>query len=1143
MTTAFLTLCLLGIGQEPQDGKLLEAAHLQASAFAKAFQADDHAALAELTYPRAAALAGSKSRLVLAYKKKTAAYRRQGLRLEKYEVEAPKEIVKAGPDWVAVVPTKLSFQSVEGTASLKSYLLVLTRDQGKTWHIIDGADAETVKKVPDWLPKLAENLALPEVGKARVEKADARRKIFTSPAGNFKVAYPDRWDEAQKGKVAYFMLENADNAILVFVEEGDIAFEDTMRFYEVNRSTGKQRRIFGQKDMTVAGEKARYFRFDDTTDQGLQQFHVCAFNHQGLAYRFFGMRRGGEAKEFEEDFQAVLTHFAFLKDRAAWVKLHNGTPRPTALLGGLASFELSRPRWLENTFDNAIPEQWLDYATFRFQPGNSWLFISLHEAQASLAAELQEVSAIYFPHMAGGKQRAVTFTTTTGNWSGWEIKGSFDGSPRTQLIAATINDGIAVWIVLECTPGQLDEVTPDFEMVLESFRLKAQSKLDEPLAFPIRRYDGNRVADARLAALLKKATRLYPGSKSHEVVGFTADGKQAIVAANVDYYLEDLATKKRDALPVKGVRLTGIAVSADRKWLAWSVGDDITIAPLGFGFTRKVRVKNATSLAFGPGNKDLYVVTSNQGPFFDDRDDYGLGRGNTGMQYLTRKLELVPLDNRPKKALFDWPLVRVGVPVLSPDGTQLAVVANRDMPRTQQFGGLLYLAKPDGSDLRILNKDIADYQSVVWAADGKALYALRRGIRDPSEAGTPGYMFDLERIDAASGTAVKLTRSGRFSHMWGAGPDLFLEINDDLLPTAQQGIFRIRAEEIVKAAPPGAAPKPAGTTPLAERVAGRFEKALKGTPAPQYVPTPASLETLANAFADAVKDETGVVLDGTAASLDRLTNLIDHIELASGKHPVNILGVGAYYGETLRKSFGAKWHIKPVPFGSWAPVRVPPANNVADVVLPFSDTYGWAMYAGRLLNSRDLRERSTGQDWLLVYPPTHADAVLQAGYPDYFKAKKLTDQGDIDEALKLFAGEMKKRPKNAKLAREVVALCKAIERDDLARAYTKQAVEAGANARDLMIHYADELAGVDTGKAIVYYRKAANLPFADPTTLMKLGRAYQKNGELALAESCWRRAYLPASDPQRNELRRLMGMPGRQFDPSFLPGLPLDNKE
>ena len=40
-----------------------------------------------------------------------------------------------------------------------------------------------------------------------------------------------------------------------------------------------------------------------------------------------------------------------------------------------------------------------------------------------------------------------------------------------------------------------------------------------------------------------------------------------------------------------------------------------------------------------------------------------------------------------------------------------------------------------------------------------------------------------------------------------------------------------------------------------------------------------------------------------------------------------------------------------------------------------------------------------------------------------------------------------------------------------------------------------------------------------------MGKAYQKTGQLAMAESCWRRAYLSATDMERNEIRRLMGMP------------------
>src|SRR6266851_5377960 len=153
MTTALLTCCLFAIGQEPPDDRqLLAQVHEHAKTFAQAFLKDDHAKLADWSHPKLAEKSGSRARLMHAWWKKTLAYRNQGMRLERYDVDAPKELVKIGADWLCIVPTKLSFQAIDGSASLKSYLLALSHDQGKTWRFLDGADGDTPKYVKAWLP-------------------------------------------------------------------------------------------------------------------------------------------------------------------------------------------------------------------------------------------------------------------------------------------------------------------------------------------------------------------------------------------------------------------------------------------------------------------------------------------------------------------------------------------------------------------------------------------------------------------------------------------------------------------------------------------------------------------------------------------------------------------------------------------------------------------------------------------------------------------------------------------------------------------------------------------------------------------------------------------------------------------------------
>ena len=416
-----------------------------------------------------------------------------------------------------------------------------------------------------------------------------------------------------------------------------------------------------------------------------------------------------------------------------------------------------------------------------------------------------------------------------------------------------------------------------------------------------------------------------------------------------------------------------------------------------------------------------------------------------------------------------------------------------------------------------------------WSADSKA--GLRRVVHRGQIHRKGQRLSDIERIAVEDGASTILTQSSRIERIWTGGADLFFEIRDGLLPLSQQGIFRIPADTLVKSAPPQVQAKvlPAD---LPKRIEERLKKSLGKTPLEEFVPTEASLAQMAKDFAAAIKDETDVVLDGTPESLDRLKILIDRLDLASNKHPINVLGVGACYGETLRTVAGAKWQLRPVPFGKWSVGRLATNNNVAMVVLPFSESVEWARFTGRMLSAYDVRNSLRGQECLLVYPPSEVNTILEASYKDFLQARKLVDEGNIDAALEAYARELKKRPTNAALAREVVTLCRAVERPEAAKSFVKNAVEAGIETTDLLVLYADEVAKSDANKSLLYYRKAVQLPGAIAPVFIKMGKAYQKTGQVAMAESCWRRAYLSATDMERSEIRRLMGMPA--FGSPFL---------
>src|SRR5262249_21682965 len=161
MHAGVIVLSLLAIGQDQNDEqKLLAQVHNEARTFAKAFKDDDHAKLVDLSFAPWLEQLGTRSRAVLAWRQQTAAYRCQGLQFESYDVEPPVNFVKAGKDWLCLVPAKMKFQALEGTAHRNSYFLALSRDQGKSWRFLDVADAKATEKLADWLPELPKSWGL-----------------------------------------------------------------------------------------------------------------------------------------------------------------------------------------------------------------------------------------------------------------------------------------------------------------------------------------------------------------------------------------------------------------------------------------------------------------------------------------------------------------------------------------------------------------------------------------------------------------------------------------------------------------------------------------------------------------------------------------------------------------------------------------------------------------------------------------------------------------------------------------------------------------------------------------------------------------------------------------------------------------------
>lgn len=947
---------------------------------------------------------------------------------------------------------------------------------------------------------------------------------FTSKEGNYKLTYPSTWRTFKSPEEMFQLaLRRGADVIMVSALETPATIEDLLdSLDEGAKFIEAEAKEVDRKDVQVGGARAVRVELEARPTGVKLQMFLTVFTHQGIAYRLMGIRVFGDAKQFEKDYTAVVDSFAFLADRAEWLAKFQGKPAPSALLGGLAAFELNRPRWREATFDRGREYGALDHAVYDFFPSGAWVFVSVREARGDAAAELEEQR-----DTLSARFQKVTTTERVDKGHKVDIPSVEIAGQQEQvkfLIRATalVEDGLAAHVWMECVWSQRETTRPDWEQLLRSFRLQARSKPAEPPAYPLPRPPDAGRADPGLAVFLAKARRVADDPMRHGAAAFSPDGSRMLAPSADGIVVRHLTANRLERVPAEGSLGMPLAWSRDGRQIAIDTGEEVKVLSLDTKETRKIAA-DADHAAFTPGGDQLLLCVRDGDP--------------ARRRFTTSRLEAVNLEDGSRRTLVEFPLSQVSLPAVSPDGKRLALVTNRDAPRTSPHDGHLYVAAADGSGLRQLTKDPEHIISVAWSPDRAWLYVVRRlavGERGRVGIGGPS---DLYRVSPETGAAVNLTRSGKIARVWCAGRNLLLETQGWDVSPAQRGIFRIAAEELEQATT--ARPAPPVFDPAAHRAAltAAVRQALGGADVKGVVPTPALLEKVARAYAEAAAARCGVPLDFGLASLDRAADLFAALDRDDGADRLLRLGAGAYHGETLRKAASAEWTIKPVPFGDWIPGRFSPGNALVHVVFPFSHVHRDDAILDdglpgdldddlppRTFSSRLPREQ--GRKLILVYPPAHAaDALREATGPDYEKALELADKGEVPAAVDLLLRELLRQPKNRGLAREALALCEAARLPTLADELTRKAVEAGGEAPELLLRYAEAVARDDAKKALGYLQRAAQGEGVPAGVFIQLGKAYAAGGRPGVAESCWRRAYWQAAPAEQAEIRKLMGLP------------------
>lgn len=856
------------------------------------------------------------------------------------------------------------------------------------------------------------------------------------------------------------------------------------------RTVGKEAAVFLKLEILINGVQGIWFE--------------AVFVHQGIAYRAvaFAME---DSKTFQADFEAWLESFRFLEDRKKWLEDLEGKPTRVALGGGLLTFDLNRPRWQEVTFDQPVDYGCLDEATFQLLSGGAWVYVRMRDTRRDVAAELEDLTHRYLGRLKNSKATPIQ----SGETQCVEIVGEWQGVRRVFRVAAFVREDVAVEVLLEYVFTRDDVARVDWDRLLAGIRLQSRSSPESPPVFSSRTYGGGRKPDPGLDAFLPKARKILSTSEDRSLLGVSPDGATAVVLFENRLFVQDVASGKMRLLPDAWTRIPMVAWSRDGARIATcSVEDGIVVVDLSTLKTTTIDAP-AFHVSFGPGESELLICTRTTNP--DNEIQSG-------------KVERVRLPGGERSVFLEFPLSRIELVTVSPDRKRVALVCNRDYPRTARFGGHLYVCDSDGTRLRQLTRDPEAFAALAWSADGKSLFASRR--RQAGEDGSVGWggPQDAWRISVEDGAAVNLTRSGFIQRLWAVPAGLVVEIGDTWsLHPSQVGTFCIDPAELERATSGRPEPKVFDAKAAGAALAARVRE-ISGE-VREFVPTADALARIADAFAAAAKELCGVELDFSRESLERLNDLRYRLPIHD---PALLLGIGACYGETIRRSVGAEWKIKPVPFGEWTPSCDLPHNPLVQVVVPFTDVLASSLDSETtgMWTQEGFEQREQGQQIILVYPSSHAEAAArETAGEDYFKARALLDEGKVKEALDILVKELQRLPRNQALARLVISVCEAAEMPDAVLNLTRRAVEAGNEVPDLLMRYADDLAKTDPAKALPYYRKACASSWPSVEMLIRVGKAHATAGEAALAESCWRRAWRNADEEEKKELRKLLRLP------------------
>jgi hypothetical protein len=164
-----LLLALAGASALAADASPERTATDQARAACDALVHGDLEKFVGWTHPKLVHAMGGRERLIETLKTGQRDMARQGIQLLSASIRARVELARGGDDWFAVLPYDLEMTVPEGRALVRTWLLGISPDQGKTWTFVDGGSltADSVKRL---FPNFPATLTFPAKQPPQLEK-------------------------------------------------------------------------------------------------------------------------------------------------------------------------------------------------------------------------------------------------------------------------------------------------------------------------------------------------------------------------------------------------------------------------------------------------------------------------------------------------------------------------------------------------------------------------------------------------------------------------------------------------------------------------------------------------------------------------------------------------------------------------------------------------------------------------------------------------------------------------------------------------------------------------------------------------------------------------------------------------------------